>query len=85
MFNEFSAVGLIFDIIGVILLFFYAPMQPDHYADGSFGFKDESPDADEKEKLRQKRKAKYACMSKIALVFILVGFVFQFIATASKF
>jgi hypothetical protein len=57
MFNEFSAVGLFFDIIGVVLLFFYAPMQPDHYADGSFGFKDESPDAEDNEKFRQESRA----------------------------
>jgi len=78
--NLMSSGGLILNIVGVVILFFYAPMQPNHYNDGSFGFKDESPNAEEKQVARQKRVKKFKINSRIGLIFIFIGFVLQLIS-----
>ena len=71
-----NSVGLAFDIIGVILLFFFG--LPSRVREGppvlSFG---EDPDST---KLQEKQWKRYQCVSWSALVLLVLGFVLQMVS-----
>jgi hypothetical protein len=80
-----SSVGLVFDIAGVILLFWYAPPQPDLEEGVGIGLASQTPLADGRtvaehnvdvRRVRQKHQR----LSKLALGLIIAGFVVQLIA-----
>lgn len=77
--------GLVFNILGVGLMFTYANPQPSFDASVSLGVGDDFVLVDgttvkqqkEKERLRRQR---YQWLSRIALSLLLIGFLFQFTA-----
>ena len=81
-----NATGLILNIIGVILAFFFAFPQPSHEEGVGRVIEDATllPDgrtvAQHDEDVRKKKKF-YLCMSRFALTLIIIGFAFQLYAT----
>ncbi|MGA7750983.1 MAG: hypothetical protein WCA63_12660 [Gallionella sp.] len=81
-----NTIGLLLNIAGVILVFFYGFPQPTHEEGVSLGFGDVQPLPDGRtvgqhnEDVR-KTKATYLCLSRLALGLIILGFVFQLWAT----
>jgi len=81
-----KALGLLLNIAGVILVFFYGFPQPTHEEGIKLGLSEGTrmPDgrtvAEQDEDVR-KTRAKYLCMSRLALGLIILGFVFQLWAT----
>jgi formate hydrogenlyase subunit 3/multisubunit Na+/H+ antiporter MnhD subunit len=69
--NEINSIGLVFDIIGVLLLFKFG-LPSEISKTGSIGLSLEGTDYEEVKKWK-----KYNFWSKIGLLFILIGFVFQ--------
>ncbi|MBC7557527.1 MAG: hypothetical protein H7195_11265 [Chryseobacterium sp.] len=72
--NLINSIGLVFDIIGVILLFKYG-LPSEVSKTGAIGLIMEQTDESEVAKWR-----KYNLFSKIGLSFILVGFLFQLVS-----
>ena len=66
-----SIIGLLLDIVGVILLFFYEPPRPETDAI----LLESAPSEEERERVRR-IKAKF---SKLALILLVLGFVLQLI------
>jgi hypothetical protein len=86
----FSAIGLIFDILGVLLLFKFGFPQPDFDEGVSLGLEDNTPittddgrtiTAKEYGREAQKKKGLYKKMSLLALTLVLLGFTLQFIGS----
>jgi hypothetical protein len=81
-----NALGLVLNIIGVILVFFFGFPQPTHEEGIGLGLEDGTRLADGKtvaehnEEVRKKKKC-YLCMSRLALGLIIAGFVLQLWAT----
>jgi hypothetical protein len=81
-----NTIGLLLNIAGVILVFFYGFPQPTHEEGAGRGLEDGTamPDgrtvAQHNEDIR-KTKARYLCMSRLALGLIILGFLFQLWAT----
>ena len=69
--NCINSIGLIFDIIGVVLLFKYG-LPSEISSTGSTGLSIEGTDENEVNKWKT-----YSLWSKIGLSFILIGFAFQ--------
>lgn len=69
--NFINSIGLVFDIIGVLLLFKYG-LPSEISSTGSIGISLEGTDYDEVKKYK-----KYKRWSIIGLSFILIGFAFQ--------
>ena len=68
-------VGLAFDIVGISLLFFYAPEKfSDPQSTAFFEIEDDSRDVWKKQQRRRE------CIAKISVIMIIVGFVLQIIA-----
>ena len=75
MYKYISSIGLLFDIIGVILLFFYGI--PKNLNPNGYIYKvKEDVNINE---INTYKKYKY--WSYIALIFLLIGFIFQFIGS----
>jgi hypothetical protein len=69
--NEINSIGLVFDIIGVLLLFKYG-LPSEISSTGSIGLSLQGTDRNEIKKWKT-----YFLWSKIGLSFILIGFAFQ--------
>ena len=75
-------IGLTLDIIGVGILFFFGPPQPDLSDGVSIGAENNTVLSDgrtvkEREQEKTLLQAKYRCWSKFALFLIILGFSFQ--------
>ena len=68
-----NIIGLLFDIIGVILLFFYEPPKPEIDAI----LLESAPSLEDREKVRDIKKK----ISYLALLLIITGFIIQMIST----
>ena len=80
--------GVILNITGTVLLFFFGFPQPDFDTSVSLGVEDNTPvgeglTAKEYGKKIEQRKKKYKTMSYVALSLLLLGFIFQLIALLS--
>ena len=81
-----NTIGLILNIAGVVVLFFFGPPQPTFEEGISLGLEDATPIsggktvADHNVDVR-KLKRRNATMSKVALILIFFGFVLQLFAT----
>jgi len=83
--NIINSVGLLFDIMGVALLFKFGPIQPDHEIGSSLALEDNTPLSNgqtdkEYREMQEKRKQKYVSWSSIALGLIIIGFLLQLIS-----
>jgi len=67
-----GAWGLVLDIVGVAVLFAYGPVQPEHRT--GMLLLESTPDED---RAIQQRRRRYVVRSRIGLLFVFVGFVFQ--------
>jgi accessory gene regulator protein AgrB len=67
-----NIIGLFFDILGVVLLFFYEPPKPESHA----LLLESAPSKEDREKVR-KRKRKF---SVLGLVLLIIGFSLQIIS-----
>ena len=81
-----NTVGLALNIAGVILVFFYGFPQPTHEEGVGLGLEDGTPLSDgrtvaEHNEDIRKTRARYMCMSRLALGLIVLGFLFQLWAT----
>ncbi len=75
-------IGLTLDIIGVGILFFFGPPQPDLSDGTGLGAEDNTPHKDgrtvkEHNQEKTRLRARYKKRSKFALFLIIVGFCFQ--------
>lgn len=70
-----TVIGLLLDIIGIIILFFFEPPKP------SFGWQTNDAPSEEDEERSFKRKIKY---SRIALIIIVIGFICQLIGALKQ-
>ena len=70
----FSSAGLVFDVIGVAVLFVYGPPQPDFQEDDIIVV----PNQDQ-EMAAKTLKNKFKCRSRIGLSLLIIGFLFQLI------
>lgn len=83
--ENLTSLGLILNILGVLLLFFFGFPQPNHDEGVSVGFSENTTFTDGTsvksilEKAR-KRKRLYLAFSYVALAFLLAGFILQFAA-----
>lgn len=81
-----TTVGLVLDIIGAVILFFYGPPQPSFEESVGLALEDATPlgehetVANHKEWVRRKRE-RYATISKVSMLIIAVGFLLQLVAT----
>ncbi len=78
-----STIGLIFSIIGVLMVFIWGPPQPTLTSGKSFGLENGTPIdnsgktvADNNREVEKRRKT-YTCMSRIGLILIMIGFGLQ--------
>lgn len=76
-----STIGLMLDIIGVILLFYFGPPTLPITKDGNTITTFKHPDYVSKNKSKYKR---HQIMSFVALGFLLLGFLFQFTGSAMQ-
>lgn len=81
-----NAIGLILNIVGVVLVFFFGLPQPSHEEGVSIGFGDDTVFADgtsvkDINTEANRRKRVYTVLAYVALSFLLAGFVCQLIAT----
>jgi hypothetical protein len=81
-----NTIGLLLNIAGVILVFFYGFPQPTHEEGVGLGISDGTPMPDGRTVAQhnedvRKTKARYLCMSRLALSLIIIGFLFQLWAT----
>ena len=80
-----NAVGLVLNIAGVILVFFYGFPQPTHEEGVGLGLEDSTPLPDGRtvaqhnEEVR-KTRARYLCMSRLGLGLVVLGFLSQLVA-----
>lgn len=80
-----NAIGLVLNMLGVVLVFFFGFPQPTHEEGVGIGLSDDTPISEGKtvaqhdEEVR-KRKALYLCMSRFALGLMVLGFAFQLCA-----
>ena len=75
-----NAIGLSLDIIGAILLFFYGPPQPElKEVKDTLDLVDQS-EAEKKNIAIKQRRQRHIKFSSIAMVLIIIGFIFQLIA-----
>ena len=77
-----STIGLVMNIIGVILLFFFGFPQPNFDEGVSLGLEDNTPLGNGKTVKEQnieinRKKRIYKIMATVALVLLLFGFLFQ--------
>lgn len=84
--QTFNTVGLVLNIAGVILVFFYGFPQPTHEEGVGLGLEDGTPLSDgrtvaEHNEDIRKTRTRYLCMSRLALGLIVLGFLFQLWAT----
>ncbi len=81
-----NSIGLMLDIGGVILLFYYGPPQPNLEEGVGVGLEDANPlsngktVAEHNEGIR-KTRAKHFSISRFAIAIIAIGFILQLIAT----
>jgi hypothetical protein len=81
-----NTIGLVLNIVGVGLLFFYGPPQPSFEEGVAIGLGDATPlengktVAQHNEEVR-KTKTKHSFLSRLALILIIIGFAFQLWAT----
>jgi hypothetical protein len=81
-----NAIGLLLNILGVVLVFFFGFPQPTHEEGVGLGLGDDTPLSEGKtvsqhnEEVR-KKKALYLCISRVALGLLILGFAFQLSAT----
>ncbi|GHN02370.1 hypothetical protein WSM22_38590 [Cytophagales bacterium WSM2-2] len=75
--NWFTLIGLVFDIVGALLLFKYGLPSKVKEMGSAFGG---GPEADEEEKERLAYNRKIEIMANTGLVLLILGFVLQFIA-----
>ena len=73
-----NTLGLISNILGVILIFFYGLPQPSHDAREFLELVDNT--IEEKNIEIRKRKARYKFFAYFALILLLTGFALQFLA-----
>ena len=81
-----NIIGLVLNILGVVIVFFYGFPQPTHEEGVSIDAEDATPLGDgrtvaQHNDVVRKTKARYLCMSRLALGLILLGFLFQLLAT----
>jgi hypothetical protein len=81
-----NTVGLVLNIAGVILVFFYGFPQPTHEEGVGLGLEDGTPLSDgrtvaEHNEDVRKTRARYLRMSRLALGLLVLGFLFQLWAT----
>lgn len=87
--NIVTTFGLVLDIVGAGILFFYASPQPSFEAGVSLGLEDNNVLADGKTVAQHNdeiriQKEQYINISKSALVLIILGFIFQVVGTWLK-
>lgn len=80
--KSLSTIGLVLGIIGVILLFFWAPPQPSFQQGASIGLENGTQLQNGKTVAENNmeiahKEALYKCMSRIGLVFVGLSFAFQ--------
>lgn len=81
-----NTIGLLFSIIGGVIWFFYGFPQPTHEEGAGLALEDGNVLNDGRtvgehnEEIRKTKKL-YLCRSKVALVMIIIGFVFQLLGT----
>ena len=82
-----NTIGLVLGIIGVVILFFFAPLQPTLETGIGIGLEDGTVIDSSGKTVAQhdaevlSRRQHYDCMSKIGLSLVGLGFVFQLLAT----
>lgn len=81
-----NTLGLVFNIAGVVLVFFYGFPQPTHDEGVGLGLEDGTPMSDgrtvaEHNEHVRKTRARYLCLSRLALRLMVFGFLFQLWAT----
>jgi hypothetical protein len=79
-----NVIGLSLDVIGVAILFFWAPVHPNIEDGIGLGLEDativDGKTVSEHNKDKEKQKKKIRILSKIGLVLILIGFFIQIIS-----
>ena len=72
--NLFNTIGLFLDLIGVILIFIYSisPMLDENGTTYMVG--------EQNNNIEKKKVKTYKCLSRIGLILILIGFMFQLIS-----
>lgn len=83
-----NSIGLALSMVGVLIIFRFAPPQPTHAFGAGVGLEDSTPLADgrtvaEHDREVERTKARYLYMSKAGLALVFVGFAFQLWATWS--
>lgn len=81
-----NTVGLVLNIVGVILVFFYGFPQPSHDEGVGIGLEDGTPLSDgrtvaQHNEAVRKMRERYLCLSRFALGLMILGFLFQLFAT----
>ncbi len=90
MFSQIvTTFGLVLDIVGAGILFFYAAPQPSFESGVSIGLEDNTVLADGKTVTQHNdeiriQKEQYVNISKSALALIILGFIFQVVGTWLK-
>jgi hypothetical protein len=70
-----NTIGLVFNIVGAVILFRYGFPQPTHEEATLLAI--QGPTADKNAEQARKIKAEYLCRSKIGLILVIIGFIFQ--------
>lgn len=83
--ESLNTIGLVSNILGVVLIFFFGLPQPSHEEGVAFGLEDGTLLSDgttvgERDVKIRKRKARYKFCAYFALSLMLLGFVLQFLA-----
>ena len=81
-----NSIGLVFGMVGVLVIFRFGPPQPNLETGVSLGLENGTvlPDGRtvvESDKEVEKTRTVYACMSKFGLALVFIGFAFQLWAT----
>ena len=80
-----NSIGLVLDIVGAVILFFFGPPQPSFEKGVGIIAEDATPLSDgraaaEHDQDMDRVKAKYTLISRLAMAIIAIGFVLQLVA-----
>jgi len=83
-----NSMGLVFAMIGVVIIFIYAPPQPNLETGVAIGLEDNTPLSDgqtvaQHNEHTRRLRARHSFMSKAGLICVFLGFAFQLGATWS--
>lgn len=89
--KRYNQIGLILCITGTSIIFIWGPPQPSFSTGVGIAVSDNTPiddtgkTAKEHDLEVEKKEKLYSCMSKLGIALIIIGFIFQFVATKPRF